>query len=306
MRKLSGISWKLLVLVLVVFALCDRAFAAEKLTQIAENVYAYVDTKNSSGKNSFGANAGIIIGKDGIVVVDTMISATMAKRFIRDIRTISRKPIRYVVNTHYHFDHVFGNSEFAKLGAVVIAQENVKKAMEKSAGETLKNIGEYGLTPKDMKGTTVAYPVLTFGDRMKIDIGGEQIELIHARQSHTDGDTLVYLPGKKVLFAGDILFTNYHPFLGEGNIEEWAKELDDIKAMDVEKIIPGHGPLSKKSDLDDMKKYLLLFDQKAKELASQSDDVQKIAAAIQGVLPQRPEAAWLIAPNIQMKYVKKQ
>ena len=305
MRKHFVILGKLLVLVLVLFALCDRAFAAEKLTQIAENVYAYVDTKNSSKNNSFGANAGIIIGKDGIVVVDTMISANEAKRSIRDIRTISHKPIRYVVNTHYHFDHVFGNSEFAKLGAVVIAQENVKKAMENSARETLKNIGEYGLTPKDMKGTTLAYPVLTYSDRMTIDIGGQQIELIHARQSHTGGDTLVYLPDKKVLFAGDILFTNYHPFLGEGNIEEWAKKLDDIKLMDIEKIIPGHGPLSGKNDLDDMKKYILMFDQKAKELASQSDDVQKIVSAIQSALPQRPEGAWIIAPNIQMKYLKK-
>jgi cyclase len=305
MKKPLVILGKLLVLVLAVFALCEHAFAAEKLTQIAENVYAYVGTKNSSKNNSFGANAGIIIGKDGIVVVDTMISAKEAKRFIRDIRTISRKPIRYVVNTHYHFDHVFGNSEFAKIGAVVIAQENVKKAMEKSARDTLKNIREYGLTPKDMKGTTLAYPVLTYCGKMTIDIGGQQIELIHARQSHTDGDTLVYLPGKKVLFAGDILFTNYHPFLGEGNIEEWAKELDDIKSMDVEKIIPGHGPLSGKNDLDDMTKYILMFDQKAKELASQSDDVQKIVTAILSVLPQRPEGAWIIAPNIQMKYLKK-
>jgi len=305
MRKPLVISGKLLVLVLVLFALCDRAFAAEKLTKIAENVYAYVGTKNSSKNNSFGANAGVIIGKDGIVVVDTMISAKEAKRFIRDIRTISRKPIRYVVNTHYHLDHVFGNSEFAKLGAVVIAQENAKKAMENSARETLKNIGEYGLTSKDMKGTTLSYPVLTYGDRMTINISGQQIELIHARQSHTDGDTLVYLPGKKILFAGDILFTNYHPFLGEGNIEEWAKKLDDIKSMDVEKIIPGHGPLSGKNDLDDMKKYILMFDQKAKELASQSDDVQKIVSAIQSALPQRPEGAWIIAPNIQIKYLKK-
>jgi glyoxylase-like metal-dependent hydrolase (beta-lactamase superfamily II) len=163
MRKPLDVLGKSLVVVLVVFALCDRVFAAEKLTRIAENVYAYVGTKNSSKNNSFGANAGIIIGKDGIVVVDTMISARKAKRFIRDIRTISRKPIRYVVNTHYHFDHAFGNSEFAKLGAVVIAQENAKKAMEKSARETLKNIGEYGLTPKDMKGTSPAYPVLTYG-----------------------------------------------------------------------------------------------------------------------------------------------
>jgi glyoxylase-like metal-dependent hydrolase (beta-lactamase superfamily II) len=306
MKKLSGNSGRLMVIFLVLFALCDHAFAAEKLTKIAENVYAYVDIKNSSGSNSFGANAGIIIGRDGIVVVDTLISAKEAKRFIRDIRTISRKPIRYVVNTHYHLDHVFGNSEFAKLGAVIIAQENDRNAMQNSAKETLKNIGDFGLTPKDMEGTVIAYPVLAYGDRMTIDIGGQIIELVHARQSHTDGDTLVYLPDKKVLFAGDILFTNYHPFLGEGNIEEWVKQLDDIKSMDVEKIIPGHGPVSGIKDIEDMKQYILLFDQKAKELAGQSDDAKKIVESIQNTLPQRPEGAWLIAPNIQMKYLKKQ
>jgi len=304
MRKSLVISGKLLILVLVLFAFCGQTFAAEKLTRIAENVYAYVDVKNGSRNNSFGANAGIIIGKDGIVVVDTLTSAKEAKRFIRDIRAVSRKPIRYVVNTHYHLDHVFGNSEFVKLGAVVIAQENDKKAMEKTAPDTLKNIGEYGFTPQDMKGTKLAYPALAYGDRMTIDIGGQQIELIHARYSHTVGDTLVYLPDRKILFAGDVLFTDYHPFLGEGNIEEWAKELDDIESMDVEKIIPGHGPLSGKKDLEDMKEYLLLSDKKAKELAAQSKDAQKIAAELKSFLPQRPEGAFLIAPNVQMKYLK--
>jgi len=305
MKKRLMVSGKVIVSALLLLALCGGASAADTLTQIAENVYAYVDTKNGSKDNSFGANAGIVIGEDGIVVVDTLISAREAKRFIRDIRAITNKPIRYVVNTHHHLDHSFGNCEFVRLGAVVIAQENDRKAMEKSAAETLKNIGNYGMTPEDMEGTTPAYPVLSYGDRMAIDIGGQRIELIHARHCHTGGDTLVWLPDRKILFTGDVLFTNYHPFLGEGNIEEWVKELDELQAMDVEKIIPGHGPLSGKKDLEGMKDYLLLFDRKAKDLASRSDDVQKIAAALRKVLPERPEGAWLIGPNVQMKYMKK-
>jgi glyoxylase-like metal-dependent hydrolase (beta-lactamase superfamily II) len=305
MNKSSVIAVKVLVFVLVLLAFCNSAPAAEKLTRIADNVYAYVGTKDGSKDNSFGANAGVIIGRDGIVVVDTLLSAKEAQRFIRDIRAISDKPILYAVNTHYHLDHAFGNSEFTKLGAVIIAQENDKKAMEKSAAKTLANIGEYGITAEDMKGTTPSYPTLAYGDRMTIDLGDQRIELISARPSHTDGDTLVYLPDKKILFTGDILFTDYHPFLGEGNIKEWVKELDDTKSMDVEKIIPGHGPLSGKKDLDDMKAYLLLFDKKAKEFASRSDDVQKIAAELRKVLPQRSESSRLIEPNIRMKYLKK-
>lgn len=304
MKKYSSIKW-LAVLVFMVYAvLCGNVFAAEKLTKIADNVYSYVDTKNSSPQNSYGANAGIIIGKDGIVVVDTLISSKEAKRFIKDIRAISKKPIRYVVNTHYHLDHTFGNADFKRLGASIISHINDSKNL-KAHGETaLKNAKNYGLSEKDMKGTRIAYPALAFTDRMEIDLGDQKVELIYIRPSHTEGSVLVYLPEKKILFAGDILFTNYHPFLGEGNIEEWVKVLDYIMTMDVEKIIPGHGPLSNKKDIEDMKNYLIAFDKKAKELAAQSNDAEYIASEIKKSLPQRPEGAGLILWNIQMKYLK--
>lgn len=305
MKRTAAFRGRIVLSVLFIILLCTPAMAAPELTRIADNVYSYIDVKNGSKANSFGANAGIIIGNDGIVVVDTLISSKEAKRFIKDIRAISDKPIRYVINTHYHLDHAFGNSEFARLGAVIVAQENDKKQMEKTAVETLKNIGQFGLNADDMAGTSVAYPAITYGDRMTIDIGGQLLELIHARYSHTSGDTLVYLRDKKVLFAGDILFTDYHPFLGEGNIEEWAKELDEMRAMDVEKIVPGHGPLSGRKDLEDMKAYIILFDRKAKELASRSSNVEAITAELKKTLPQRPEGSFLIPGNVQMKYMKK-
>jgi len=290
-------------------ALCSLfgspALAADRLTRIADNVYAYVDTKQGSKENSFGANAGIIIGRDGIAVVDTLISAKEAKRFIKAIKAISKKPIKYVINTHYHLDHAFGNAEFVKLGAVVIAQESDTRAMQKSAEATLKNAGQYGLTPADMKGTAIAYPVLSYSDRMTIDLGGQLIELRHARPAHTEGDTLVYLPERKLLFAGDILFTDYHPFLAEGNIEEWCAELDDLQAMEVEAIIPGHGPLSSKKDLAEMKQYLQQFDQQAKELAVPGADPQTLTAEMLKTLPTRAEGAGLITANLQMRYLKK-
>lgn len=299
-------SLKVFVFAVSIFLFCGNSFGEQKLTKITENVYAYVDTKNADKTNSFGANAGIIIGNDGIAVVDTLLCAKEAKRFIKDIRSVSRKPIKYVINTHHHLDHVFGNSEFARKKAIIISQETTKKLMEQYAQETLDNIESYGITPEDIKGTKIVYPSLTFGDRMEIDLGGEKIELIHAPYSHTGGDTLVYVPGKKVLFTGDILFTGYHPYIGEGDIESWAKELDAIKTMDAQIIVPGHGPVSTKSDLDEMKKYIILFDKKAKELVSRSNDAKNVSTEIQSFLPRRSEAVWLIEANIQGKYLKKQ
>lgn len=296
---------KILLFCLVWSVSCGSALAADKLTKITDNVYAFVDTKQSSKANSFGANVGIIIGRDSIAVVDTLISAKEAKRFIKAIKAVSRKPIRYVINTHYHLDHSFGNAEFVKLGAVIIAQENDTKTMEKTAEATLKDAAQLGLTLEDMKGTRIAYPVLSYGDRLTIDLGGQLVELRHARHSHTDGDTLVYLPDKKVLFTGDILFTNYHPFLAEGDIEGWGAELDEIEAMDVEAIIPGHGPISGKKDLADMKQYLVQFDQQAKALLAQGTDPQALAAEMLKVLPVRAEGAWLIDANLKEKYLPK-
>ena len=292
------------VFVLFGFLTLGHAFA-EGLVRIADNVYSYVDVKGAAPQNSFGANAGIIIGKDGIVVIDTLISSKEAKRFIYDIRKISDKPIKYVVNTHFHLDHTFGNAEFEKLGAIIIAQANDDKNLHNAGEATLKNAAAYGLTERDMEGTTIAYPQLSFNDKLEINLGDQKIGLIYAGTSHTGGSILVYLPDKKILFAGDILFTNYHPYIADGDIEGWTKSLDYIMKMDVITIIPGHGPISTKKDVTDMKAYLIAFDKNAKKLSSKSKDVEHIFSELKKELPERSELDTLIKSNLQMKYLKK-
>lgn len=296
----------ILVLVLISFLTFGQSASARQgLTKIADDVYSYVDVKGATPQKSFGANAGIIVGKDGIVVIDTLTSAKEAKRFIKDIRAISDKPIKYVVNTHYHLDHAFGNSEFEKIGAIIVSHINDKKNLQKAGESTLQNAKGFGLTEQDVEGTTIAYPVITFTDRMEIDIGNQKIELIYPGPSHTTGSIIAYLPDRKILFAGDVLFTNYHPFIADGDIESWIKVLDYIMTMDVTTIIPGHGPSSTKKDIQEMKEYLLTFDKKAKELSAQSNDLEYILSELKKFLPQRPEGEFLIKGNIQMKYLRK-
>ncbi len=281
----------------------QQAPAQDGLTKIADNVYSYVDIKNGSPQNSYGANAGIIIGTDGIIVIDTLISSKEAQRFIKDIKAVTSKPVKWVINTHYHLDHAFGNAEFVKLGAAVIAHENCKNNLTTRGEAALKNAGNYGLTEEDMEGTEISYPGITFPYRMELDTGNQSVQLIHPGPSHTDGSVMVYLPKSGILFAGDILFTDYHPFLAEGDIDRWTKVLDHILTMNVSRIIPGHGPLSGKADITDMKQYLIAFDKKAKELAAKSTDVQFITDEIIKSLPWRPEGQGLIPANIKMKYI---
>jgi len=278
---------------------------AQGLTKVSDGVYSYVDAKHASPQSGFGANAGIVIGKDGVLVVDTLVSAKQARQFIKDIRTITNRPIRYVVNTHGHLDHAFGDSEFQKLGAIVVTHRDCKLDMARNGEAILKNAGAYGLAATEMEGTTIARPAISFTDRMEISLGDIDVELIDPGPSHSPGSILVAIPRDKVLFAGDALFTGYHPYLGDGNLEGWLKVLDRIGAMDADKIVPGHGPLSGKKDVADMKEYLLAFDRNAKELCAGSGDVESIVSGMKKVLPQRAESDFLIKANLEMRYLKK-
>lgn len=293
--------------VLVLIVVCSGvAFAQEGLTKISDNVYSYVGQKDASPAHSFAANAGIVIGRDGILVIDTLISAKEGERFLADIRKVTDKPIRYVVNTHTHLDHAFGNCVFAKLGATVISHDADRRLLEKVGEATLKNIANFGLKPEDMAGTEIVYPSLTFSERLTIDLGGETVELIRVAPSHTEGSVIVHLPARKLLFSGDILFTDFHPFMADGDIPGWTRTIDALLAMDVERIIPGHGPLSTKKDLREMKEYLLLFDVKARELAVVSQDADVVTAEMKKVLPKRTLADWMIGYNLKSRYLQKQ
>jgi len=275
------------------------------LTKITDNVYSYVDVRNAGPGNSFGANAGIVIGKDGILVVDTLLTAKEARRFLADIRKVSDKPVRYVVDTHYHLDHAFGNSELAKAGGIVISQAADRKNLELKGEPVLKNMSAFGLSEEDVRGTEIRLPELTFTDRMSVYMGGEKIDLIHVGPSHTEGSLLVYLPERKLLFTGDILFTDFHPYMGEGDLAGWIKTLDFILSLDVDTIIPGHGPISGKKDINLMKEYLVIFDRKARELVLKSDNPDIIATELKNTLPARSQGDFLIPSNIREKYLQK-
>jgi glyoxylase-like metal-dependent hydrolase (beta-lactamase superfamily II) len=209
-----------------------------------------------------------------------------------------------VIDTHYHLDHSFGNSVFVKQGATVISQVNDRDNLEKKGDDALKHARDYGMTDADLAGTVITLPTIAFSDRMTIDLGGETVELIFVAPSHTEGSLLVYLPQQKILFTGDTLFTDFHPFMGDSDIAGWVKTLDFILSLDVTTIIPGHGPLSGKKDIAEMKSYIELFDKKARELVAKTKDVNYIAAELKKVLPARSQGEWMIAYNLKTKYLK--
>jgi len=292
---------RILFVLLTLLALgVPSAFA--DLTRLSENVYSYVGEKDASPSHSFAANAGIVIGRDGVLVVDTLISAKEGERFLADIRKITKKPIKYVVNTHTHLDHAFGNCVFAELGATVISHSADKVLLAKSGTDILKNAEAYGLKQEEMAGTTIVLPAMTFSERMSIDLGGVEIELIRTAPSHTSGSLVVWLPQQKILFSGDILFTDFHPFLADGDLSGWGKTIDNLLSMDAERIIPGHGPLSTKKDLQEMKAYLAAFDRIAREMTAKGATADAISATLLQQLPKRSLAEWMVSYNVKARY----
>lgn len=298
---------KRLLWVVAAALLCGvpTARAAEGLTRIAENVYSYVGVQNGSPANSYGANAGIVIGQDAVLVVDTLISAREAERFLADIRKVTDKPIRYVVNTHTHLDHAFGNCVFTKLGAVVISQEKDREGLEKIAAVALKDAVAFGVTEEMLQGTTISVPTISFTQAARVDLGGIAVELIAAAPSHSPGSAFAWIPSRKVVFAGDVLFTDFHPYMADGDVAGWMKVLDAISALDVTAIVPGHGPLATKKDLAEMQAYLTTFDAKAREMAKTGASAEAIAAELKKILPARSQGEWMIGANVNGMYLGK-
>jgi len=299
--KYQHIAMFCLVVAGILFA--GSALAGLKLTRISDSIYAYVGADDDSISNSYGANVGIIVGQDAVLVIDTLISNNKAKAFIKDIRAITDKPIRFVVNTHSHLDHSFGNSAFAEIGATIISHANALQIMKKRSPKILEKVNSY-LGKEKMAGTRIVYPQLSFTERMEVDLGDLQVELRYITHSHTKGSVYVYIPAQKVLFAGDILFTQYYANMSMSDVNGWVETIDHLMSLDVEHIVPGHGPLSVKKDLTDQRDYLLVFDKKAKELSASNSDSKLVAEQLKGMIPQKPKGEKLIKSSLR-KYIQK-
>ena len=190
-----------------------------------------------------GGNIGVSVGEDGIVVVDDQY-APLAPKIEAALKTITDKPVRFILNTHYHGDHTGGNEYFGK-SAPVVAHENVRKRL--AEGTT-----KFGRTdPPAPKG---ALPILTFNDSVSIHLNGEEVRAVHLPHGHTDGDAVIWFTKSNVVHMGDDFFNDLFPLVdleNGGSVKGLIANLDRLIAMipDDAKVIPGHGALSDRNGL---------------------------------------------------------
>jgi cyclase len=220
-----------------------------KVTKVSGNIYML---------EGQGGNIAASVGEDGIVIVDDEF-APLAEKIQAALKNlgITDKPVRFVINTHYHGDHTGGNVPFATSGSTLIAQDNVRKRL--ASGGTAGNGGSVKMEVKPAE--KAALPIITFEHDVTVHLNGEDIRALHFPSGHTDGDAIIFFPRNNVVHMGDDFVRYGFPFIdvaGGGSVQGMIDGVEKAAAQlpaDV-KVIPGHGALS---NLDDVRAYIKML-----------------------------------------------
>ena len=283
---------KFLSLLISVLALAaTAAIAADAPTpftlhEVAPGVWAAIDNAAAKGARA-GANAGFVIGSDSVLVVDTFENPDAAKELLNQIRQKTNLPIRFVVNTHYHLDHVAGNNIFAAAGATVLAQQNVR------AWERTENKKFFGAKITDAEKNMVeslGLPSITYTGGVTLFLGTRQV-IVRSFPGHTGGDSAVFIPDANVIFCGDLFWNHTLPNLIDASTKPWIETLDaGIQHHPEGTFVPGHGEVGHVQDVRDFRDFLLDLrnDVAQAQAAGKTDDALTAA----------------VLPEIQQKYSK--
>jgi quinoprotein relay system zinc metallohydrolase 2 len=200
-------------------------------------------------------NLGVVVGQDAVAVIDSGGSLVEARALTAAISSVTDKPLRYLVNTHMHPDHVFGNAHFRDLGAEIVGHRNLPEALAARKDTYLQNFRRE-LGEELMKGVEIVPPTRLVEDQLSLDLGGRKLELKAWGPAHTDNDVTVLDAASGTLFAGDLAFIGHIPTL-DGSLLGWMKQMDAIAALPAARCVPGHGPAASPwpQALEDEKRY---------------------------------------------------
>jgi cyclase len=218
---------------------------------MAEGVYALVSSRIPVD------NSGFVVGERGVLVIDAHINAEMARAIQTAVREVTDKPILYLVNTNYHGDHTFGNYAFPS-ETWIVAHRATAERMKEFEREKQFLLATVNNDPTVYGDAQLRLPDIVFDDYLRLDLGGRVVELYYFGPGNTPGDAVVFVPEARVAWTGNLVIgTGAVPFLIEGGAEDYLDTIERFAAtLDVESIVPGHGPVLPGSILGGYREYL--------------------------------------------------
>jgi cyclase len=234
-----------------------------ELRQLAPGVFAYIQAGGPGVLAQGVSNAGLIVGDDHAMVLDATGAPLHAKSFIAAAKTaIGDKPVRRLINTHHHGDHVNGNQFFGSIEIVShpYCRDEVRKAVANTPPRWEKRDG-FADGTEDRR---LVPPTATVDGRMVFHYGDSPVDIFHPGPAHTYGDLLIHLPKYKLLFASDVAFIYVAPFAHNAHVGKWLETVDRILMIDVDTIVPGHGPICGKQELAEMAEYFRTLQREVK------------------------------------------
>lgn len=222
-----------------------------------------------------GGNMGLCVGPDAVFLVDDQY-APLTPKIIAAIAKITPKPVTFVLNTHWHGDHVGGNENLGQAGALVVAHENVRKRMD---SEQFNEFMRFTVKPSPK----AALPVVTFTADLAWHINGDEVRVFHVPRAHTDGDAIVHFVASDVIHMSDVFWNGQYPFIDQasgGTMDGTIAAVDRGLALAGAntKIIPGHGPLATKADLQAYRDMLATIAGRVKKLIAEGRKLEEIVA----------------------------
>jgi glyoxylase-like metal-dependent hydrolase (beta-lactamase superfamily II) len=264
-----------LAVALLVLVSANGAVPDFQLQKIGNGVWAAI--VNDQGLA--GGNAGFVIGDDGVVVIDTFQDPQPARVLLSEIRKLTPLPIRFVVNTHYHLDHVNGNDVFAAAGATIVAHRNVRAWIRT---ENVKMLDPPVTPAKKARVQSLTLPAVVYDTHIELYLGSRRIN-VRYYPGHTGGDSVVSVPDAHVVFCGDMLWKEHIPNLIDATTKAWVESLDAMqKDYGPSTWVPGHGGVANAQDVLTFRKYLadLRAGVRREQAAGKSGD-----ALVQALLP---------------------
>lgn len=230
----------------------NACLASASTQRIGTDLYAYISENDASANSTF------LVSDQGILVVDTGLNASEGGKLLAEIRKISPAPVRWIVNTHYHPDHRGGNSVVGPQAVII---------------STAFTRAQAGSSPDYALNETVSQAVLS--------VGGHTVWIYHPGPAHTLGDLVVYFPDDHIIATGDLFLTNSCPAMDEGDMENWIHALDQMLALPVERIVPGHFEVAGKKQMQLFRNYLAALRSQVSRLHDEGLSLEQVQSRLE-------------------------